>query len=79
IISNILGDNFDASRDWREILSSKVPFYIVPKDYRATTVPENLIYFLSTTRNRAENLSDLILRLSHVCADVKCSDISNPD
>ncbi|XP_037876635.1 telomere length regulation protein TEL2 homolog [Bombyx mori] len=79
IISNILGDNFDASRDWREILSSKVPFYIVPKDYRDTTVPENLIYFLSTTRNRAENLSDLILRLSHVWADVKCSDISNLD
>lgn len=77
VIFNVIGDNFDTNNDWQEILSYKIPLYIKPKDYKDTSIPENLIYYISTTKNSAENLNELILRLATVWADVKLSNTSN--
>lgn len=76
-ISNILGDNFDKSKDWNEILTLKIPFYVKPKDYKETQIVENLIFYLSTTNNRSEALSNLILRVSNAWADVKLTNTSD--
>uniref|UniRef100_A0A2H1WJA8 SFRICE_003688 n=1 Tax=Spodoptera frugiperda TaxID=7108 RepID=A0A2H1WJA8_SPOFR len=71
IIYNVIGDNFDTNNDWREILSYKIPFYVKPKDYKDTTIQENLLYYLSYTKHSESNVSDLVLRLSTVWADVR--------
>lgn len=75
-ILNVLGRNFDESRDWSEILTYKIPFYFKPKCYKDTTIPENLVYYVSTSRNK-DNLTDLIMRLARVWSDVKITNTSN--
>lgn len=79
IITNLLGDNMDTSKDWSEILTYKIPFYIKPKDFKNTAIVENLIYYISTSRNNVTILSDLVLRLCRVWADVNISSSSNID
>ncbi|KAL0811597.1 hypothetical protein ABMA28_009971 [Loxostege sticticalis] len=77
-IQNILGENIDSNKDWNDILTYRLPFYYKPTDYRDTTIPENLIYYLSTTKKDvAESLSSFILKLASVWADVKFSNVSN--
>lgn len=75
-ILNVLGNNFDESKDWSDILSYKIPFYFKPKCYKDTTIPENLIYYISTSKNK-DNLTDLITRLATVWYDVKLTNTSN--
>lgn len=75
-ILNVLGRNFDESKDWSEILTYKIPFYFKPKGYKDTTIPENLIYYISTSKNK-ENLTDLIIRLARVWSTVKVTSTSN--
>lgn len=74
-ILHLLGDNFDQNKDWKDILTFRIPLYIEPKDYKDTTIVENLIYYLSTTKE--EVLTDLVLRLSRVWSDVGHSNVSN--
>lgn len=76
-ILNILGDNFDKSKDWNEILSLKIPFYVKPKDYKETVIVENLIFYLSNTKNGSETLSNLIVSVSSAWADVKLTNTSD--
>ncbi|KAM3957259.1 LOW QUALITY PROTEIN: clathrin interactor lqfR [Aphomia sociella] len=76
-ISYLLGDNIDKNKDWFEILTTKVPFYVKIKDYKNTTVAENLIYYISTSKNCVVILTNLILRLAHVWSDVKMSNVAN--
>ncbi|CAH0696977.1 unnamed protein product [Spodoptera exigua] len=77
IIYNVIGDNFDTNNDWREILSYKIPFYVRPKDYRDTTIQENLLYYLSYTKQSESNVTDLVLRLSTAWADVRLANTCN--
>ncbi|XP_022827196.1 uncharacterized protein LOC111356942 [Spodoptera litura] len=77
IIYNVIGDNFDTSNDWKEILSYKIPFYVKPKDYKDTTIQENLLYYLSYTKHSESNVNDLVLRLSTVWADVRVANTCN--
>ncbi|PZC78221.1 hypothetical protein B5X24_HaOG202472 [Helicoverpa armigera] len=77
IIYNVIGDNFDTNNDWKEILSFKIPFYVKPKDYKDTTIQENLLYYLSYTKNSEGNMNELILKLATVWADVRLINTSN--
>ncbi|KAG6456813.1 telomere length regulation protein TEL2 homolog [Manduca sexta] len=79
IILHILGDNFDTNNDWKEILIHKIPFYFMPRDYKNTSIPENFLYYLSTTRNSVDVFTDLFDRLSRAWADVKLNNTSNVD
>ncbi|KAJ2941637.1 hypothetical protein O0L34_g14693 [Tuta absoluta] len=76
-ILNTLGDNFNKNKDWYENLTIKTPFYYKPKGYKNTNVVENLIYYISTSKDSEKTLSDLITRLGNAWADVKLSDTSN--
>ncbi|XP_061723472.1 telomere length regulation protein TEL2 homolog isoform X2 [Cydia pomonella] len=73
-ILHVLGDNFDQNKDWKEILTYRIPLYIQPKDYKDTTIPENLIYYLSTTKD-SKVLTELVLKLCRVWSDVKHSNV----
>ncbi|CAB3258606.1 unnamed protein product [Arctia plantaginis] len=77
IILHVIGDNFDTNNDWKEILSYKIPLCIKPNNIKDTTVAENLVYYISTTKNSTENLNELIVRLATVWADVKIRNTSN--
>ncbi|KAI5641077.1 ENTH domain-containing protein [Phthorimaea operculella] len=76
-ILNILGDNFNKNKDWNENLTIKTPFYHKPKDYKNTNVVENLIYYISTSKDSEKTLSDLITRLGNAWADVKLPETAN--
>lgn len=76
-ILNVLGDNLDKNKDWREILTVKLPLYYKPRDYTETDVVENLIFYISTSKNSSEILSEFILRLVNAWSDVKLSNTSN--
>ncbi|XP_049880514.1 telomere length regulation protein TEL2 homolog [Pectinophora gossypiella] len=76
-ISHILGENFDKSKDWSENLSMKIPFYFKPKEYRDTHIIENLIYYISTSNNSEKTITDLILRLGNVWADLRIYNTAN--
>ncbi|XP_063389272.1 telomere length regulation protein TEL2 homolog [Cydia fagiglandana] len=75
-ILHVLGDNFDQNKDWKEILTYRIPLYIQPKDHKDTTIPENLIYYLSTTKD-SKVLTELVLKLSRVWSDVKHTNVTN--
>lgn len=77
IIYDILFDSFDICKDWAEILAFKLPFYFKPKNFKRTVIAENLIYYISTITNNVEGLTDLIMRLARVWADVKPTNVSN--
>ncbi|XP_063834765.1 telomere length regulation protein TEL2 homolog [Ostrinia nubilalis] len=77
-IFHLLGDNIDSSKDWNDILTYRIPFYYKPTDYKDTTVVENLIYYLSTTKNNpADTLAGFVLKLASVWSDVKLCNVSN--
>ncbi|XP_059045494.1 telomere length regulation protein TEL2 homolog isoform X1 [Achroia grisella] len=76
-ILNLLGDNINTNKDWADILTNKVPFYIKYMDYNDTTVAENLIYYISTAKNCVDTLSELILRLAYVWSDVQLNNVGN--
>lgn len=76
-IFHLLGDNIDTCKDWNDILTSKVPFYVKLKDYKDTTLPENLVYYISTTKQCVATLTDLLMRLAQVWSDVKLSNVAN--
>lgn len=76
-ILNVIGDNFDTSKDWKQILSCKIPLCFKPNNIKDTTVAENLVYYISTTKSSTENLNELISRLATVWADVKARNTSN--
>ncbi|KAJ0170671.1 hypothetical protein K1T71_013443 [Dendrolimus kikuchii] len=77
VITNLLGDNIDTSKDWAEILTYKIPFYTRPKDFKNTAIVGNLIHYISTSKNSISILTDLVLRLCRVWADVKISSAQN--
>lgn len=64
-IKRVLGDNIDKSKDWRLVLTYKIPS-ISNYDYKNTVVVENLVYYLS---NSAEILSEFVIRLANIWAD----------
>lgn len=76
-ILNILGDNLDKNKDWKEILTVKIPLYYKPRDYKETDVVENLIFYISISKNSSDMLSEFILRLSNAWSDVKLANTSN--
>lgn len=76
-ILNVLGDNLDKNKDWKEILTVKIPLYYKPRDYKETDVVENLIFYISTSKNSSQILSELILRLINAWSDVKLANTSN--
>ncbi|XP_046972903.1 uncharacterized protein LOC124539646 [Vanessa cardui] len=78
-IRNVLGNNIDTSKDWHDILTFRIPFYVHPKDFRDTRIPENLIYYISTSKNSVEILTDMILRLSKTWSDVHLNNVVNID
>ncbi|XP_068625728.1 telomere length regulation protein TEL2 homolog [Battus philenor] len=75
-IKRILGNNFDDSKNWNDVLIYRVPFYVKPKNFRDTRTVENLVYYIATSKNKATVLADLALRL----ANAWCyADVSNLD
>ncbi|CAG9794640.1 unnamed protein product [Diatraea saccharalis] len=76
-IYKTLGDNLNTSRDWNEILTHRVPFYMIPRDYRLTNIQENLVYYVAMSEKAPDVLADLILRLAAVWSDVKMCNVSN--
>ncbi|XP_052749028.1 uncharacterized protein LOC113514342 isoform X2 [Galleria mellonella] len=76
-ILHLLGDNINTSKDWIDILTNKVPFYIKYMDYKDTMIVENLIYYISTAKNCVDILSELVLRLAYVWSDVKLNNVAN--
>lgn len=76
-ILNVLGDNLDKNKDWKAMLTMKLPLYYKPKDCKETGVVENLIYYISTSKNSSDMLSEFIVRLINVWSDVKLADTSN--
>lgn len=77
IIFHIIGDNFDENNDWKEILFYKIPFSVKGRNFSETTLQENLLFYISYTKNSESNMNDLIMRLSSVWADVKVTNTSN--
>ncbi|KAL4706948.1 hypothetical protein ACJJTC_005217 [Scirpophaga incertulas] len=67
----LLGDNIDESKNWHDILTHKAPFYFQPNDHKKTTIPENLIYYISTSKKAAFILSELVIALANAWADIK--------
>ncbi|XP_069362920.1 telomere length regulation protein TEL2 homolog isoform X1 [Maniola hyperantus] len=78
-IRYLLGNNIDSNKDWHEILTFRIPFYVHPKNFRDTTIPENLIYYVSTCKNSLEILTELVLRLTKTWADVHLNNVANID
>nr|XP_026494539.1 telomere length regulation protein TEL2 homolog [Vanessa tameamea] len=78
-IRNVLGTNIDTNKDWHDILTFRIPFYVHPKDFRDTRIPENLIYYISTSKNSIEILTEMILRLSKTWSDVHLNNVVNID
>ncbi|XP_050357339.1 telomere length regulation protein TEL2 homolog [Nymphalis io] len=78
-IRNVLGNNIDTNKDWYDILTFRIPFYVHPKDFRDTRIPENLIYYISTSKNSIEILTEMILRLSKTWSDVHLNNVVNID
>ncbi|XP_050674879.1 telomere length regulation protein TEL2 homolog isoform X1 [Leptidea sinapis] len=71
-VKHLLGNNIDSNKDWNEILMYKIPFNVHVNGFRDTTLQENLIYYIATSKDSVNILSDLILRLGRVWADVNC-------
>ncbi|CAG5020846.1 unnamed protein product [Parnassius apollo] len=78
-IRRIFGDNFDTNKNWNDVISFRIPFYVKPKDYKDTTLVENLVYYISTSKNNTSVLSDLVLRLANLWSDVKANNVTNLD
>lgn len=78
-IGRVLGNSFDASKDWRDVLVFRVPFCVKPSRYKDTALVENLIYYISTSKNSLTVLSDLVLRLAGAWSDVKATNVSSLD
>ncbi|CAH2096710.1 unnamed protein product [Euphydryas editha] len=78
-IRNVLGNNIDTNKDWYDILTFRIPFYVHPKDFRDTRIPENLIYYISTSKNSVEILTEMVLRLSKTWSDVHLNNVVNID
>ncbi|GBP44127.1 Clathrin interactor 1 [Eumeta japonica] len=76
-ILGIFGDNIDNSKDWNQIFCYKIHTLAVPKTIHDTVLVENLISYLSTSKKALEILSDFIIRLSTIWADVKSFNASN--
>ncbi|XP_052745085.1 telomere length regulation protein TEL2 homolog [Bicyclus anynana] len=76
-IRYLLGNNIDSNKDWHEILTFRVPFYVHPKSFTDTTIPENLIYYVSISKNSHDILTELVLRLAKTWADVHLNNIAN--
>ncbi|XP_072933345.1 uncharacterized protein lqfR [Epargyreus clarus] len=76
-IENVLGNSLDASKDWGEILTYKIPFNVAATDYTNTALQENLMFYLSTSCNSVKLMSDLILQLSNIWADVQQKNVAN--
>ncbi|CAH2261781.1 jg14177 [Pararge aegeria aegeria] len=78
-IRYLLGNNIDSNKDWHEILTFRIPFYVRPKCFRDTIISENLIYYVSTCKNSHNILTELVLRLAKAWSDVHLSNIANID
>ncbi|CAH2058976.1 unnamed protein product, partial [Iphiclides podalirius] len=78
-IRRVLGDSFDVNKDWSDVLGFRVPFCVKPDRYKETATVENLIYYLSTTKNNATVLSDLALKLAGAWSDIKAANVSSLD
>lgn len=78
-IRNVLGNNIDTNKDWYDILTFRIPFYVHPKDFRDTRIPENLVYYISTSKNSVQILTEMVLRLSRTWADVHLNNVVNID
>lgn len=77
-IQNILGNNINSSKDWNDVLMHRIPFYYKPTDYKDTTIPENLIYYISSNKDEvAESFGNLIQKVASVWSDVTLSNVSN--
>lgn len=76
-ILNVLGDNLDKNKDWKEILTVKIPLYYKPRDCKEIDVVENLIFYISTSKDSSEMLSEFILRLINAWSDVKMANTSH--
>ncbi|XP_045539833.1 telomere length regulation protein TEL2 homolog [Papilio machaon] len=76
-IKRILGNNLDINKDWKDVLVFRIPFYVKSKNFTDTRIPENLIYYISTSKDNAEILTDLILRLANSWSDVKSNNVSS--
>lgn len=76
-IFNVLGANLDKSKDWKEILTVKIPLFYKPRDFKETDIVENLIFYISTSKDSSEMLSEFILRLIIAWSDVKHENTSN--
>lgn len=75
-IKNLLGDNIDKNKDWLQVLTYRIPFITI-NYYKNTIVVENLIYYLSTSRNCMGILQDLVIRLGSVWSDIKSYNTTN--
>lgn len=78
-IRNVLGNNIDTNKDWHDILTFRIPFYVHPKDFRDTTVEENLVYYISTSKNSVQMLTDLVYKLCRTWSDVHLNNVANID
>lgn len=78
-IKRILGNNIDVNNDWNQVLIFRIPFCVKPNNYTDTRIVENLVYYISTSKNNVEILTDLILRLANAWSDVKSNNVSSLD
>ncbi|OWR51453.1 hypothetical protein KGM_200545 [Danaus plexippus plexippus] len=78
-IKLLLGNNLELNKDWHEILTFRIPFYVHPQNFRDTTIPENLVYYIATTKNALDILTNLIVTLAKTWADVHLNNVINID